>query len=98
MRRRLLPVVVLFFVSACPAFGETTGNDVLDSCQAALRLYDSDGGPTKEHFDGGWCFGWVAGALELTKLHKRVDQLREGETHDVAVLSPFVGCTFGSSG
>jgi Rap1a immunity proteins len=63
----LLAVSILFFV--VPAFGETTGNDVLDKCQTALRFADNNGAPAGEHFDSGWCFGWVGGALELTKLH-----------------------------
>lgn len=62
-------VVILLLISALPAFAGTTGNDVLDKCQTALRLYENNGGPDNEHFDGGWCFGWVSGASELTKLH-----------------------------
>jgi hypothetical protein len=69
MKSYFVLIVTLLFVSVLPTFGETTGNDVLDKCQVALRLYDNSGGPVREHFDGGWCFGWVAGASELTKLH-----------------------------
>jgi hypothetical protein len=62
--------VALFFVTlSLPAFGETTGNDVLNSCQTAIRYVDNNGEFTSEHFDSGWCVGWIAGALQLTKLH-----------------------------
>jgi hypothetical protein len=67
--RRWAFVTLVVVVSAIPAMGETTGNDVLNSCQASLRFNDNSGAPAGEHFDAGWCIGWVAGALELTKLH-----------------------------
>jgi hypothetical protein len=61
------------FLAAASALAETTGNDVLSSCQTAVRVFDNDGGlvggHVDEHFDSGWCTGWVTGALELTKLH-----------------------------
>ena len=70
MKNRLvLIVVVVLFIAVVPAFGEITGNDVLNSCQTAVRFVDNDGGPTGEQFDSGWCVGWVNAALELTKLH-----------------------------
>ena len=69
MKRCILLLVITFLVAGVSAFAETTGNDVLNSCQTAVRLFDNSGGPSAEHFDGGWCFGWVKGALELTKLH-----------------------------
>jgi hypothetical protein len=62
----VLLVVTLLLISAIPAFGETTGDDVLDSCQTAIHAYDSGGGL---HFAYGWCTGWVAAAMALTKLH-----------------------------
>jgi hypothetical protein len=52
-----------------PAFAETTGNDVLTKCQAAVRLFDNNGGPSGEQYDSGWCIGWVTGALQLTRMH-----------------------------
>jgi Rap1a immunity proteins len=62
--------LVLLLLAACmSASAESTGNDVLKSCQAAVRFADNDGAPVSEHFDSGWCFGWVSGALEITKLH-----------------------------
>jgi hypothetical protein len=42
---------------------------VLNSCQAAIRFSDNNGGPAGEQFDSGWCIGWVTGALQLSKLH-----------------------------
>jgi len=63
---RLLAVSTLLFASVVPAFGKTTGDDVLDSCQTAIQAYDSGGGL---HFAYGWCTGWVAAATALTKLH-----------------------------
>ncbi|MFZ0774044.1 MAG: Rap1a/Tai family immunity protein [Candidatus Sulfotelmatobacter sp.] len=69
MKRWLLAAFILFLASAAPASAESTGNDILEKCQIAVRLFDNGGGPSGEHFDGGWCFGWVAGALQLTKLH-----------------------------
>jgi hypothetical protein len=62
-------VFTALFAVALPAFAETTGNDVLNRCQTAIRYSDNNGGPVGEHFDSGWCIGWVAGALEVTKLH-----------------------------
>lgn len=69
MKIWLLVVVTSLFATALPAFADFTGNDVLKSCQAAVRFADNDGAPAGEHFDSGWCIGWVAGALQLTKLH-----------------------------
>jgi hypothetical protein len=69
MKIWLAPIVVLVFISARPALGEITGNDVLDRCQTSVRLYDNNGAPVGEHLNAGWCSGWVSGTLELTKLH-----------------------------
>jgi len=69
MKSWVLVVVSFLFVTALPAFADFTGNDVLKSCQAAVRFADNDGGPAGEHLDSGWCMGWVASALQLTKLH-----------------------------
>jgi hypothetical protein len=68
MKRWLLNVSVLLIITAIPTFGDTAGNDVLNSCQAALRFYDNNGAPAGEHFDPGWCIGWVAGTLQLRAL------------------------------
>ncbi|HYY70175.1 MAG TPA: Rap1a/Tai family immunity protein [Terriglobales bacterium] len=74
MKRRLVLIVAALFAAVLPAFGEITagkitGNDVLDRCQTAVRFADNDGAPVGEHLDAGWCFCWVTGTLELTKLH-----------------------------
>jgi len=74
MKGWLVLIVAASFAAALPVFGEVTGgkitgNDVLDRCQTAVRFADNDGAPVGEHLDAGWCFGWIAGTLELTKLH-----------------------------
>jgi len=78
----LAPIAVVFlFMAVVPAFGEIRGNDVLDSCQIAVRNFDDNGGPAGERFDAGWCSGWVNGALELTKLHnERTTLIKEKPT------------------
>jgi hypothetical protein len=62
-----LLVVVALFVAAIPALAEPTGNEVLVTCQTAIRFIDNNGGPAGEHFDSGWCIGRVTSALQLTK-------------------------------
>jgi len=57
VKSSVLLIVILLFAAAVPAFADKTGNDVLDSCQTGVRLFDNGGAPTGEHFDGGWCFG-----------------------------------------
>jgi hypothetical protein len=66
MSRRLY--VALFFLCAGTAFGQTTGNEVLNSCQITLRYFDNNGGPVNEHYDAGWCSGWVTSVLELNRV------------------------------
>lgn len=66
MKNSSLLAITLLLIPAIPAFGKTTGNDVLDSCQTAIHVYDSGG---SLHFAYGWCTGWVEGAMALTKLH-----------------------------
>jgi hypothetical protein len=69
MTKSSVRVVLIALLAAVPAFAGTTGNDVLKTCQTAVRFVDNNGAPTGELFDSGWCFGWVNSALELTKLH-----------------------------
>ena len=82
MRARLALTGILFLVAlSLSAFGETTGNDVLNSCQTAVRYIDNNGEFTNEHFDSGWCTGWIAGVLQLTKLHnERIIVTKEKST------------------
>lgn len=77
MRTRVLVVIAVLFTSALPAFADKTGNDVLNSCQTAVRFFDNDGAPAGEHFDSGWCIGWVSGVLQLTKAHNDWSRLVE---------------------
>jgi len=64
--------ILLFIVllgTGISVSAETTGNDVLKHCQTAIRFSDNNGAPTGEHFESGWCIGWVNSVLQLTKLH-----------------------------
>ena len=69
MKSSLFVVVTVLFVTALPMLAETTGNEVLSNCQAAVQFSDNNGAPVGEHFDSGWCIGWVTGALQFTKLN-----------------------------
>lgn len=69
MKRCTLLMVVTLFALDLSALAEKTGNDLLASCQAAVRVADNNGGPAAGQFDAGWCIGWVSGALALTQLH-----------------------------
>jgi hypothetical protein len=64
----LLVSIFLIVVAVIPAF-DASGNGVLAKCQTAIQFVDNNGAPVGEHFDSGWCIGWVAGALQLSKLH-----------------------------
>ncbi|MGH9513422.1 MAG: Rap1a/Tai family immunity protein [Terriglobales bacterium] len=68
MKKWILLISAVLLTSTSAAFADSTGNDVLDRCQTAVRLFDNNGAPVGEHYDGGWCFGWVSGALQVTKL------------------------------
>lgn len=57
MKTILCVTFVLFSVFSVQA--APTGNDVLSSCQTAVRFAEDGGAPTKEHFDAGWCLGWL---------------------------------------
>jgi hypothetical protein len=67
MRRSLF--IVLFSLAGCAAFGQTTGNDVLKSCQITLQYLDN-GVPANEVYDAGWCSGWITSVLELNRATK----------------------------
>ena len=64
----LIPIAFLA-LAASPALGDTTGNEVLEKCNTAVQFFHNNGAPANQHFDAGWCFGWMAGALQLSKLH-----------------------------
>jgi len=68
-KNSVVAVFLLLLATVVPSVAESRGNEVLDKCQTSLRFYENNGAPPGEHFDAGWCIGWINSALELNHLN-----------------------------
>ena len=68
MRYALVVAILSLTVFSTAARAENTGNNLLESCQKAVRFFDNNGGPSDDVFQAGWCFGWVSSILEHSQM------------------------------